>query len=98
MPSPNSPCVRADLHCHSMASNEADEALLNAINCPESYSEPVEVYDQAKRRGMNFVTITDHDSIAASFPCCRGPMCSSAKKSPAIFPKTVARFIFSYGD
>jgi glycosyltransferase involved in cell wall biosynthesis len=51
-----------------MASNEADEALLNAINCPESYSEPIEVYEQAKRRGMRFVTITDHDSIAGVVP------------------------------
>ena len=57
------PGVRADLHCHSIASNEADEALLNAIQCPESYSDPIEVYDQARRRGMDFVTVTDHDSI-----------------------------------
>lgn len=56
-------CLRADLHVHSIASNEADEAVLNAINCPESYSEPIEVYQQAKRRGMDFVTITDHDVI-----------------------------------
>jgi glycosyltransferase involved in cell wall biosynthesis len=56
--------VRADLHCHSDASNEADEAVLNAIGCPESYSRPDDVYVQAKRRGMHFVTITDHDSLA----------------------------------
>ena len=54
---------RADLHCHSDASNKAAEAALNAINCPECYSSPDEVYAQAKRRGMDFVTITDHDSI-----------------------------------
>jgi glycosyltransferase involved in cell wall biosynthesis len=54
---------RADLHCHSDASNKAAEAALNAINCPECYSRPDEVYAQAKRRGMDFVTITDHDSI-----------------------------------
>jgi glycosyltransferase involved in cell wall biosynthesis len=58
------PPVRVDLHCHSDASNEADEAVLNAIACPESFSSPMDVYGQAKRRGMNFVTITDHDSIA----------------------------------
>jgi glycosyltransferase involved in cell wall biosynthesis len=64
MVAPTSTAVRrADLHCHSIASNEADEAVLNAINCPESYSDPIEVYEQAKRRGMDFVTITDHDSI-----------------------------------
>jgi glycosyltransferase involved in cell wall biosynthesis len=54
---------RADLHCHSDASNRAAEAALNAIHCPECYSEPREVYEQARRRGMDFVTITDHDSI-----------------------------------
>jgi glycosyltransferase involved in cell wall biosynthesis len=55
---------RIDLHCHSDASNKAAEAALNAISCPECYSDPEEVYAQAKRRGMNFVTITDHDTIA----------------------------------
>ena len=55
--------VRADLHCHSEASNKASEAMLNAIRCPESFSSPAEVYAQAQRRGMDFVTITDHDSI-----------------------------------
>jgi glycosyltransferase involved in cell wall biosynthesis len=56
--------VRVDLHCHTDASNEADEAVLNAIGCPESYSRPIEVYEQARRRGMDLVTVTDHDSLA----------------------------------
>ena len=55
--------IRIDLHCHSSASSEAGEAVLGAIDCPESFSEPTEVLDQAKRRGMDFVTITDHDCI-----------------------------------
>ncbi len=55
--------VRVDLHCHSDASNKTSEALLNAIRCPESYSRPLDVRAQAKRRGMDFVTLTDHDSI-----------------------------------
>src|SRR5262245_20087543 len=64
-PTPSSPprTKRADLHCHSDASNKATEAALNAISCPECYSHPDEVYAQAKRRGMDFVTITDHDTI-----------------------------------
>jgi glycosyltransferase involved in cell wall biosynthesis len=57
------PPRRIDLHCHSDASNKATEAALNAISCPECYSHPEEVYAQAKRRGMDFVTITDHDTI-----------------------------------
>src|SRR4029078_8407725 len=45
-------------------SNEAAEVVLNSIACPECYSAPDEVYAQARRRGMDFVTITDHDTIA----------------------------------
>jgi glycosyltransferase involved in cell wall biosynthesis len=55
--------TRIDLHCHSVASTEADEAVLNLLKCPECYSDPAEVYAQAKQRGMDFVTITDHDTI-----------------------------------
>ncbi|MBC8107864.1 MAG: glycosyltransferase [Anaerolineae bacterium] len=54
---------RADLHCHSEASNQAAEVALEAINCPECYSKPNDVYAQATGRGMDFVTITDHDTI-----------------------------------
>src|ERR1051326_343673 len=57
---------RIDLHCHSQASNRAAEVVLNAIRCPECYSDPLEVFAQAKRRGMDFVTITDHDTIAGA--------------------------------
>jgi len=34
--------------------------------CRESYSEPNAVYEVLKRRGMDLVTITDHDSIGAA--------------------------------
>jgi hypothetical protein len=60
--SPDYP-IRVDLHCHSHASNEPGEAVLEALGCPESYSRPVQVYDLAKSRGMNFVTLSDHDSM-----------------------------------
>src|SRR5690348_11326848 len=62
MPFAPSVPVRIDLHCHSDASNKAAEVILNAIACPECYSDPLEVHAQAKRRGMDFVTITDHDT------------------------------------
>lgn len=55
---------RIDLHCHSNASTEASEAVLSAMRCPESYSTPQEIVRLAEKRGMDFVTITDHDSIA----------------------------------
>lgn len=57
------PPIRIDLHCHSTASNRPAETVLKAIHCPESYSDPEAVYAQAKSRGMDLVTITDHDCI-----------------------------------
>jgi predicted metal-dependent phosphoesterase TrpH len=34
--------------------------------CRESYNDPHEVYETLKTRGMDFVTVTDHDSIDAA--------------------------------
>ncbi len=61
--SPTPAARRVDLHCHSTASNKPAEAVLSAISCPECYSAPMEVYRQAKARGMNFVALTDHDTL-----------------------------------
>ena len=33
--------------------------------CRESYNDPLAVYEQLKRQGMDLVTVTDHDSIDA---------------------------------
>ncbi|MFG0293877.1 MAG: glycosyltransferase [Phycisphaerales bacterium JB050] len=57
--------TRIDLHCHSSASNKpVNRAVGFLTNMPESYSPPEKVYDQAIARGMDLVTITDHDTIA----------------------------------
>ncbi len=55
---------RADLHCHSTASHESRLGIQTALGLPECATPPEEVYELAKRRGMDFVTITDHDTIA----------------------------------
>lgn len=52
-----------DTHCHSKASSKPVIAAMGLIGCPESYSEPERVYDQARARGMDLVTLTDHDTI-----------------------------------
>ncbi len=52
---------RADLHVHSYFSGTAKH--LRILRCRDSYSSPLAVYRTAKKRGMDLVTITDHDSI-----------------------------------
>ena len=54
---------RADLHCHSTASQVSKLGVQRAAGLPECATPPEEVYELAKRRGMDFVTITDHDTI-----------------------------------
>jgi len=56
--------VKVDLHCHSTASEVAKLGVQRALALPECATPPQEVYELAKRRGMDFVTITDHDTIA----------------------------------
>ena len=59
----NQAISRADLHCHSTASAVAKLGVQHALGLPECATPPEEVYALAKRRGMDFVTITDHDTI-----------------------------------
>ncbi len=57
------PITRADMHCHSTASQISKLGVQRALGLPECATPPQEVYELAKRRGMDFVTITDHDTI-----------------------------------
>src|SRR5215207_10002465 len=59
----NTTTSRVDLHCHSTASAVAKLGVSRALGLPECATPPEEVHALAKRRGMDFVTITDHDTI-----------------------------------
>jgi hypothetical protein len=52
--------LRADLHVHSDHSGLKQLRFMKMRDC---YSPPVEVYRRAKARGMDLVTLTDHDTI-----------------------------------
>ncbi|CAN5415896.1 glycosyltransferase [soil metagenome] len=54
---------KADMHCHSTASELAKLGIQRSVGLPECATPPEEVYELAKARGMAFVTITDHDTI-----------------------------------
>jgi glycosyltransferase involved in cell wall biosynthesis/predicted metal-dependent phosphoesterase TrpH len=55
--------TRVDLHCHSTASEVSKLGIQRSLGLPECATPPEEVYELAKRRDMDFVTITDHDTI-----------------------------------
>ncbi|MEY2504889.1 MAG: hypothetical protein QOG27_1169, partial [Verrucomicrobiota bacterium] len=55
-----------DLHIHSRFSARSEEWLFRRFDFPDSYSDPRELYRLLRERGMDFVTITDHDTIEGS--------------------------------
>ncbi len=65
--------ARVDLHCHSTASQESRLGVQRALGLPECATPPEELYALAKRRGMDFVTITDHDTIAGALEIADRP-------------------------
>lgn len=58
--------TRMDMHAHSRASDQPVIPAIGVIGCPECYSPPERVYEQARARGMDLVTLTDHDTIAGA--------------------------------
>ena len=54
---------RCDLHVHSRYSARSEEWLFRRFDLPDSYSDPQEIYRREREAGMDFVTITDHDTI-----------------------------------
>jgi glycosyltransferase involved in cell wall biosynthesis len=55
--------AKVDFHLHSWASNVTDYYAANAFAIPESYSDPIRLWHLLKARGMQLVTLTDHNSI-----------------------------------
>jgi predicted metal-dependent phosphoesterase TrpH len=57
--------MKCDLHVHSYFSGLCTTPFVRKF-CRESYSDPREVYAVLKERGMNLVTLTEHDSIESA--------------------------------
>lgn len=54
--------MRCDLHVHSWYSGRPELPVLDHLG-RECYSDPLEVHARARQRGMDLVTLTDHDTI-----------------------------------
>lgn len=57
---------KIDLHVHSKFSNRPQIYMLSKVKTGECYTEPSTVYEVCKERGMDYVTITDHDTISGA--------------------------------
>lgn len=64
--------MKCDLHVHSLHSGNCNIPFFSGF-CRESYSDPEQVYQALKRKGMDLVTLTDHDSIEGAESLRRHP-------------------------
>jgi glycosyltransferase involved in cell wall biosynthesis len=55
--------VRCDLHVHSRFSTESGNYALRRARLGESFTDPERVYRVARARGMDLVTISDHNTV-----------------------------------
>ncbi|HSS33051.1 MAG TPA: glycosyltransferase [Solirubrobacterales bacterium] len=76
---------RVDMHCHSTASQFSKLGVQRSLGLPECATPPDEVYELAKRRGMDFVTITDHDTIDGCLELEDRPDCFVSEELTARF-------------
>ncbi len=64
--------MKLDTHVHTFHSGRATVFPFNHF-MRECYNTPQSVYDAAKRRGMDLVTITDHDQISGALDLAHQP-------------------------
>lgn len=79
--------MRVDLHVHSKYSKRPSQWVLQKINCPESFTEPLQIYHMALRRGMSAVTITDHNTIQGALEIAHLPKTFISEEITAYFPE-----------
>ncbi|MGI8819818.1 MAG: glycosyltransferase [Chthoniobacterales bacterium] len=78
---------RCDLHVHSRHSARSEEWLFRRFDLPDSYSDPGELYRQLRAAGMDFVTITDHDTIEGGLEIAEQPNVFLSEQITTYFPQ-----------
>lgn len=88
---------RCDLHVLSRYSKRPPEWILRRLGVPESYTTPEEIYRGARAAGMDFVTITDRDSIQGALSIADRPGAFVSAKVTAMFPDGARALIMVWG-
>ncbi len=79
--------IKVDLHVHSKMSDRPSHWILQKLSCPESFTHPAKLYQVAKQRGMDLVTITDHNTINGSLEIAHLPDTFVSEEITTYFPE-----------
>jgi glycosyltransferase involved in cell wall biosynthesis len=82
---------RCDLHIHSRYSARSEEWLFRRFDFPDSYSDPKELYAQLLKRGMDYVTLTDHDTIEGCLQISDLPYTFISEQVTTYFPQDTCK-------
>jgi hypothetical protein len=63
--------LKVDLHVHSAHSDQPYSWFLRSADAAECYTPVDHVHAIARRRGMDLVTLADHDTIDGALACAR---------------------------
>lgn len=85
------PISRADLHVHSRHSDRAADWVLRRLDFPASCSAPLELYQRLRERGMDFVTLTDQNTIAGCLEIAHLPGVFLSEEVVTVFPEDECR-------
>lgn len=76
----------ADLHIHSRHSTRAADWVLRRLDFPASYSDPLQTYERLRAAGMQYVTLTDHNTLAGCLEIAHLPGVIFGEEVTASFP------------
>ena len=79
--------MKIDLHVHSKFSKRPSQWVLQKISCPESFTDPMLVYNTAKAKGMSLVTISDHNTIDGALEIAHLPDTYISEEITSYFPE-----------
>src|SRR5882724_4544824 len=78
---------KCDLHIHSRYSARSEEWLFRRFDFPDSYSDPKELHRRVLELGMDYVTITDHDTIEGCLQIVDLPQVFISEQVTTHFPQ-----------
>ena len=79
--------MKIDLHVHSKFSTRPSQWVLQKLGCHECYTKPEQLYAIAKKRGMDWVTITDHNNINGCLEIADLPNTFISEEVTCYFPE-----------
>jgi glycosyltransferase involved in cell wall biosynthesis len=78
---------KCDLHIHSRFSERSEEWLFRRFDFPDSYSDPHQLHARLFAAGMDFMTITDHDTIEGCLRIVELPDTFISEQVTTYFPQ-----------